>query len=240
MKKLLLTIFFIGSLSFLANAQGQWEVGAHYSGWGTGIVVSDPEEYVSDAFDEYDGPITFDPHGHNFGFMLRFFPAGKQGSFSIGFSYERNYFKADLSGSYTETVAGGTVNKTGSGKVDLSPHSFNLDFRWDIYPSSKVHPYVGIGFGVGPLNGDITFTTTTETNINGSITIETVTEELTLKEAIKKIEEKQDENLYLVNFFPIVHLNLGLRGEIVDSVYLLGEVAFYDGFILRGGLAYRF
>jgi len=35
-------------------------------------------------------------------------------------------------------------------------------------------------------------------------------------------------------------MNLGIRGEIVDNVYLLGEVAIYDGFIIRGGLAYRF
>jgi hypothetical protein len=240
MKKLLLIILFIVSLTFLSYAQGQWEIGAHYSSWSTGFVVSDPEDYASDAFDEYDGPIKFDPHGHNFGFGIRFFPAGKQGSFSIGFSYERNYFKADLSGSYKETVVGGTVTKTGSGKADLTPHSFNLDFRWDIFPSSRVHPYLGIGFGVGPLNGDITYTTITETDINGSVTTKTVTEKLTLKEAIEKIDAEQDEDLYLISFFPIVHLNLGVRGEIVDSVYLLGEVAFYDGFIIRGGLAYRF
>ncbi len=67
-----------------------------------------------------------------------------------------------------------------------------------------------------------------------------MTEELTLKEAIEKIDEARDEKLYLINFFPIIHLSLGVRGEIVDSVYLLGEVAFYDGVILRGGLAYRF
>jgi len=240
MKKLLLTILFIVSLTFLSHAQAQWEIGTHYSSWGTGYFVTDPEDYASDAFDAFGGPIEFDPNGHNFGFGIRFFPGGKQGSFSIGFSYERNYFKADLSGSYTETVVGGTVTKTGSGEIDLTPHSFNLDVRWDIFPNSRVHPYVGIGLGVGPLNGDIAFTTITETNINGSITTETETEELTLKEAIEKIGEEQDEDLYLINFFPIIHLNLGVRGEIVDSVYLLGEVAFYDGFIIRGGLAYRF
>ncbi len=98
MKKLLLTILFIVSLTFLSHAQGKWEIGTHYSCWGKGFVVSNPEDYVSAVFDEFDGPIGFDPHGHNFGFELRFFPAGKQGSFSIGFSYERNFFKADLSG----------------------------------------------------------------------------------------------------------------------------------------------
>jgi hypothetical protein len=67
-----------------------------------------------------------------------------------------------------------------------------------------------------------------------------VTEEMTLKDAIRKIGDKQDKDLYPINFFPIFHLNLGVRGEIVDGVYLLGEVALYDGTIVRGGLAYRF
>jgi len=240
MKKLLLTIFFIVSLTLLSNAQGRLEISAHYSSWGTGLVIVDPEGYITDAFTAYDGSIKLDPHGHNYGFELRFFPGGKQGSFSIGISYERNYFKADLSGSYTETIAGGTVTKTGNGKIDLTPHSFNMDFRWEIMPRSRVHPYIGIGFGAGPLNGDVTFTTVTKTQIGDSSTTKTETEILTLKEAIDNIEAKQDKDLYIIKFFPIIHMNLGLRAEIRDNIYLLGEVALYDGFILRGGLAYRF
>jgi hypothetical protein len=68
----------------------------------------------------------------------------------------------------------------------------------------------------------------------------TQTEKLTLREAIKNIEEKNDVNLSFIGVFPIVYINLGLRGEIVDSIYALGEIAFYDGFIARGGISYRF
>jgi hypothetical protein len=118
MKKLLLIVLFITSITFLAHAQGKWEIGGHYSSWSSGFVVASPGDYIADAFDEYDGPIGFDFDGYNFGFGLRFFPAGKQGSFSIGLSYERNYFNADLSGSYTETAQGGTVTKTGSGRIE--------------------------------------------------------------------------------------------------------------------------
>ncbi len=240
MKKLLLLVLLVASITFLSHAQGKWEIDGHYSSWGSGFVVASPKDYVTDAFDEYHGPIGFDFDGHNFGFGLRFFPAGKQGSFSIGLSYERNYFNADLSGSYTETVQGVTVNKTGSGRMETTPHSFNLDFRWEIIPRAKVHPYIGVGFGAGPLDGDITFTTVTEPNQGGAVTTRTVTEELTLKDAINKIEAKQGKDLYPVNFFPIFHLDLGIRAEIVNGVYLLGEVALYDGTSVRGGLAYRF
>ena len=209
-----------------------------------GYFIVNPENDVSNAFDTYDGPIEFDTYGHNYGFSLRYFPGGKQGSFSIGISYERNYFNADINGSYTETTASGTITKSGSGYIDLSPHSFNVDVRWEILPSSKLHPYVGIGLGIGPQRGDIVFTTVTETDTGGVITTETVTEELTLKEAIRKIEQEQekdeDEDYYMVDFFPIVYLNLGLRAEVARNFFLLGEVAIYDGFIARGGVSFRF
>ncbi len=240
MKKFPLTILWVVSFTLLSNAQGKLEIGAHYSSWGTDLVIIDPEGYIPDAFQAYDGPIELDPHGHNYGIELRYFPRRKPGSFSIGISYERNYFKADLSGSYTEIVSGGTITKTGNGKVDIIPHSFNVDIRWEVFPRLRLHPYVGIGFGAGPLNGNVSFTTVTETIIDGSTTTSTETETLTLKEAIENIESEQGKNLYMIGFFPIFHLNFGLRGEIRENIFALGEVAFYDGFILRGGLAYRF
>lgn len=244
MKKILLATLCILSLSLLSIAQENWEFSTHYSYWGMGYFIANPENDVSDAFDAYDGPIEFETYGHNFGFTLRFFPGGKQGSFSLGFSYERNYFKADIKGSYSEAITNGAITKAGSGYIDLTPHSFNLDVRWEILPNSRLHPYAGIGVGVGPQRGNIVFTTVTDTKIGGVITSETETEELTLKEAIKKIERAQekdeDEDYYMVDFFPIVYLNLGLRAEVARNFYLMGEIAVYDGFIARAGVAFRF
>lgn len=244
MKKPILISLCILSFTSLSLAQDNWEFGIHYSYWGMGYFIVNPENDVSDAFDAYDGPIEFDTYGHNIGFSLRFFPGGKRGSFSVGFSYERNYFNADIRGSYSETIANGVIAKTGDGYIDLTPHSFNLDVRWEILPSSRLHPYAGIGVGIGPQRGNIVFTTVTNTNIGGSITSETETEELTLKEAIRKIErerkEKEGEDYYMVDFFPILYFNLGLRAELARNFYLMGEVAIYDGFIARGGIAFRF
>jgi len=234
MKKLLSTILFIVSLTLASYAQGQWEIGIHYSTWGTSYFGVDTEENLPDAFESYSGTLKFDPHGHNYGIEIRFFPGGKHGSFSLGISYDRNYFNADISGSYSE--GGNTI--TGAGDIKLAPHSFNLDFRWDIIPRSRVHPYIGFGFGAGPLNGTATLTTVTKNDNTGAKTSQTET--LTLREAIKNIEEKNDVNLSFIGVFPIAYLNLGLRGEIVDSIYVLGEIAFYDGFIARGGISYRF
>ncbi len=245
MSKRFLVPLFVMFTAVASPAQNNWEVGAHYSWWGMGYFILDEENDAAYAFDAYGGPLNFDTHGTNFGFSLRYFPGGKQGSFSLGFSYERNYFEADLSGFTTETAGDAIVTKTGSGSVDLSPHSFNVDVRWELFPGSRLHPYVGLGFGVGPQKGDIVFTTVTETDRGGVVTSETVKEELTLKEAITKIErerekEDPDEDFYMVDFFPILYLTFGLRAELSENVFLLGELAFYDGFIARGGLAFRF
>ena len=234
MKKLFLTILFIVSFTLASFAQGKLEIGLHYSTWGSSYFGVDTEDRLPDAFDSYNGPLNFDPHGRNYGLEIRFIPGGKHGSFSLGISYDRNYFNADIGGSYSE--GGNTI--TGAGDIKLTPHSFNLDFRWDIIPSARVHPYIGFGFGAGPLNGTATLTTVTRNDTTGATT--TQTETLTLREAIKNIEEKNDIDLSFIGFFPIVYANLGLRGEIVDNIYVLGEIAFYDGFIGRAGISYRF
>lgn len=227
-------------ITFASIAQKNWEFGVHTSVWGMGYFIVSPEDDASGALDAYDGPIEFDTHGYNYGVSVRFFPSGKEGSFSVGFSYQRNYFNADLNGSYSEPIENGTVTKTGSGYVELRPHSFNLDVRWEIIPSSILHPYAGMGFGIGPQNGNIVFTTITETDKGGSITTEKVTEELTLKEAIKKIEQGRDGDYFMVGFFPIIYLSLGLRAEVFRDFYLLGELAIYNGFTARAGLAFRY
>lgn len=240
MKKLILIGVLMVSLTLASHAQGKFEMGVHYSSWSTNWGIIDLEDDAPDAFQAYRGPMKLDSYGHNFGFGVRYFPGGEQGSFSIGVSYERNYFKADLSGSYTETIGDETVTRTGNGKLVLTPHSFNVDFRWEIIPRSRVHPYIGIGFGAGPLNGNATLTTVSTAVSGGSTMTTTETETLTLKEAIENIEAAQENDFLMIKFFPIVHIYFGLRGKIRDHIFVLGEVALYDGFILRGGLAYRF
>jgi hypothetical protein len=234
MKKLLFTILFILSFTLASYAEGQLEIGMHYSTWGSSYFGVDTENNIADAFESYNGSLEFDPHGHNYGIQIRFFPGGEYGSFSLGISYERNYFNADISGSYSEN--GNTI--TGEGDIELAPHSFTLDFRWDIIPRSRIHPYVGFGFGAGPLHGTARLTTVTRNDSTGAVT--TQTETVTLREAIKNIEENNDVNLSFIDAFPIVYIDFGLRAEIIDSIYLLGEIAFYDGFIARGGVSFRF
>lgn len=230
----ILSILLLVTISLIYPApKGQWEVGFHYSYWSVNVIAPLLEDNLKDSIEGFDpakGDLNFDSTGNNYGFEVRFFPGGKQGSFSLGLSYERNNFKGGLSGSYQEPV--GQVKAEGT--FDLRPHSFNLSLRWDLWAAARVHPYIGLGFGIGPLNGLISSRVTT-TLANGTVIAEDI-EEKTLKEALDEAEDGE----FTLSFFPIVHLHFGLRGEVVDNLYLLAEFALYDGLIFRGGVAYRF
>lgn len=230
----ILSILFLITITLVYPApKGQWEVGFHYSYWTVNVIAEPLEEALEDSIEGFDptkGALDFKSNGNNYGFEVRFFPGGKEGSFSLGLSYERNNFKGELSGSYQEQ--GGEVRAEGF--FDLRPHSFNFSIRWDLWPTARVHPYIGLGFGAGPLNGILSSQIIT-TYPNGSVVAEDP-EEKTLEEIL---DEDEDE-AFPLSFFPIIHLNFGLRGEITDNVYLLAEFALYDGLIFRGGVAYRF
>lgn len=243
MRKHILLLILTVILAIQGFPQGKWEVGIHYSRWSINVAKSFIEDNFTDAFENFDpdkGALDFDSNGNNYGIEVRFFPGGKNGAFSIGLSYERNNFKGTLSGSYEEQDNfGNRAVVTGDGSFEMNPHSFNFSLRWDLFPAARLHPYIGLGFGIGPLDGTLFMKTTTTTYIGGQTLTDIEYEELSLKEAIEEIEQDEGED-FPVNFFPIVYLHLGIRGEIVPNIYLMGEVAIYDGIIFRGGLALRF
>jgi len=242
MKKILIPFFLVLLLSIQIHSQGKWVIGLHYSKWSINVVKPMVEENVTDAFEDFDtskGNLNFDSNGNNFGFEITYFPKGEEGSFSIGISYERNNFKGKLEGNYTETDDfGNSIKVVGLGSFDLQPHSFNLNLCWDLWPKSRVHPYIGFGFGIGPLNGDLELNTTTTTYYPDHTLVEETKDKKTLKEAINELDD-EDEGFPL-SFFPIIHLKLGLKGEVVNNVYLFTELGIYDGILFRGGLSFRF
>ncbi len=240
---ILIVLLLMTSSVVYSQAGGKWELGFHYSYWSINVIGSIIEDVIPDLkFYPEEGEYTFDSNGNNFGFELRFFPGGKNGSFSIGLSYERNNFKAKALGDYSEPYPGGyRVDYNANGSLELLPHSFNLSLRWELWPAARVHPYLGFGFGFGAMKGTIkAHSQAVLYSPTGSvITTEEAYEEWTLKGAIEEYEQEEGEDFPL-GFIPIVHLNFGFRGEIVNNLYLLAEAAIYDGIILRGGLAYRF
>lgn len=243
MKKFAFIIVLVLVLVINSYPAGKWEIGTHYSSWSLNLLKSEIEKNFTPDLELYDptkGHFNFDSNGNNYGLEIRFFPGGKDGSFSIGLSYEKNNFKAKINGAYTDyDNIGNRLEAEAKGTVDVFPHSVNLSFRWDLWPSSRIHPYIGIGFGMGSLTGTMKADTkATLYYSSGATQTETAHEEKTIKQVLEELKEQGNE--YPLSFFPIAHIHFGLKGEVVNNVYLLGEVAIYDGFILRGGIAYRF
>jgi opacity protein-like surface antigen len=242
MKRMIFILLLLAAGMFAYPRGGHWEIGGHYSYWSIDVVSGLIEDELVPKFQYYDpekGKLNFKSDGNNYGIDLRFFPGGKNGSFSIGLSYEVNNFKAKINGSYTDSDGhGNQLAAEVRGNMDLRPNSLNINFRWELFPAGRIHPYIGIGVGAGRLNGTLTAHSKQTVYYQGQTTIQETDETKTLKEAIAELEE--DGNNYPFNFFPIVQVQFGLRAEIVSNVYLLAEGAVYDGIVIRGGLSYRF
>ncbi len=240
MKKTFLLILTIFLLFANIYGNGKWEVGIHYSYWSINFAKPFIEKGLEDVFDNFDsnkGDLNFDSNGNNYGIDLRYYPKGKYGSFSLGVSYEKNNFKGDLSGNYKDTIYGVSSEISAIGIFNIQPHSFNFSLRWDIAPKYRVHPFFGFGFGIGRINGFINGTIT-GTTAAGAIVSE-INEETTLTELIEEYEEEEGKKFPL-SFFPIIYFSIGVKGEITNNIYFLGEVAVYDGLIFRGGFAFKF
>jgi len=239
MKKYIVIFFMLSSFLFSSS---NFEVNFHASYWSANLFAPIIEENFTPDFEDYDaekGNFNLDFYGSNFGIEFRYYPGGKNGSFSIGISYERNSFKSDLKGTYEDYDDNGYRYVTeASGYLEAFPHSFNFSIRWDIFPKSKFHPYFNIGFGFGKIDGLIKVDTTTTHYTESGTIVEHDSEEMTFQEALDDIEEEGES--FPISFFPILNISFGIKGEIFDNFYLLGEIALYDGLIFRGGVAYRF
>lgn len=178
---------------------------------------------------------VFGSSGSVYGFELRFYPGGRYSSFSLGISIEKTHMEATVEGPVEVQFNDGTYAEMDAmGFVELNPLFTNLSFRWDIVPNWVVTPYFVLGLGVAALNGEVSY------NYNGTYysSVGTRYYEDEDKRDIKEAEEETDFNM--PNILPLLQINIGVRAEIVPHLHLRAEAGIWDGFILRGGLAYRF
>ena len=117
----------------------------------------------------------------------------------------------------------------------LEPTSYLLSLRWDIKASSRLHPYIGFGAGIGTLNGLLSYEGTievydapTDTTIVGTYT-----------EPGLDIADLLEAAGYQTIPLPILQLNLGLSYKITNNIYLLLDAGIWDGFLVRGGVCLR-
>jgi hypothetical protein len=238
---------------------GYWEVEVHFSGWSidpakrffeSSLTEKVCNEVRTNVFDKLTGifgtsptrsdrpnygcDLDLDSEGSNYGLEIRFYPLGRRGSFSLGLSLEKTHIKIPVQGQVTETYADGSqATVEADAYVETSPLTTNLSFRWDFAPSWRVTPYFVFGLGVGSLSGEAKYQYT-GTYVRGS-------DQLSIEGGeTKTFDDLREEEDIELTLFPLLHLALGVKGEIHSGLMGKAEIGFWDGLIFRAGLAFRF
>jgi hypothetical protein len=232
----------MGSENLILRKGGYLEVSVHYSTWNANLLEGIMTDLLVPDLDEYDknqGVYQFHSEGENAGITLRWFPGGFSGSFSVGISWEWNFFNATLDAEYDYVEdSGNRLQGRFREELDLYPNSVHFNLRWELWPRARIHPFLGFGFGLGAMQGDIGINGKATTVYPDSTTdTELIEEEYNLKELLQEANEEGKE--FPLEFIPVIQLQLGLRARIARRFFVTGEVAFYNGLSWRGGLAWR-
>jgi hypothetical protein len=265
-----LSVLFAGAPALMAQG-GHFEFGGHYGRWTLNILGSKANELLNDALDtelrdrildtiredypnlsvtDYQQTITFDSSGDDFGASLRWYPGGHRGSFSLGVSVERSKFKvlpaatALMALQDQGTLQTATFDGTADATAILKAMSFLLTFRWDIFPSKAVHPYITFGGGISTsralddssvaysYSGQLTGAAVSPETVSGS-------ETKTLRQLRDDALNDEETDFPIPNFLPFVELNVGIKARLTKMVHLLVDIGVFDGFMARAGLAIR-
>jgi hypothetical protein len=248
------------------SAQGHFEFSFHYGMWTLDLLGDVVENAISDGLETevrdtileeiqkdypglvdpiYSQSLDFDSSGYNYGFEIRWYPGGQDGSFSLGFSLEQTEMEVEL----TEIASdmnfddGSTFEGSATGDVILTPLTFHLSFRWDIMARSPVHPYITLGVGAATFSSieedEVYYSWAGELDVPGDPLTTYGGEEIrTIREIQDELEEEEEDFLPL-SVLPFIQLNLGLKGKITENIHLMVDAGIWNGFILRGGIALR-
>jgi len=254
-----------------ARSQGRWEFGFHYSRWSINLLRGIIEDGIGEAMEtelrdeilaeiqgdyptlmetDYSQSVEFDSSGDNFGFEARWYPGGQNGSFSLGLSVEKTSMKVSLPSISAAmglrdqvTLQTGDFQAAAGGEFLLKPLSFHLSFRWDIVPSSVVHPYITFGFGAA--TGTALEDAVVTYDYSGDLAVPGFPSEhygdsfnKSLSQLRDELEE-EGEDFFLPGFIPFIQLNLGLKAVLSPNIHLLVDAGVWNGFLLRGGIAFR-
>ncbi len=246
-------------LIFDEGIEGKIEIAVYYGRWSLnlfrGLFEDDLIKEISDEIQEeiisqvrdirsdpdpipsnFDQTFTFDSGGPNYGLEVRFYPQGRDGAFSLGFSLDKTKIRLTIQGDVEQKFTDGSSAevKDALGEITLNPLFTNLSFRWDFKPGWRVTPYFVLGVGVAALNGEVRYDYIGSYRWSGFEQSVGESETSTVKEA------EEDSDINFPNILPLLQMNLGVRAEIIPHLHLRAEAGVWDGFALRAGIAYRF
>ncbi len=235
---------------------GHFEFEVHYGAWSinpakgafedtlTKKAANEIRDHVTDQLnDDYGGNLSpssyshalaMDSSGSNFGFEVRYYPLGRSGLMSVGFALEKTSIKVIMKGPVTQNYSdGSSATVESDAVVETKPLTAGLNFRWDFAPTWRVTPYFVFGLGLGPLAG--------EGHYIYEGTYQRLGQQASISgEEMKTFDELREDGDIDLDAFILLQLALGVKGEIMPGMFLKGEAGFWDGLILRAGLAYRF
>jgi hypothetical protein len=184
----------------------------------------------------FDQTFTFDSGGPNYGLELRFYPQGREGAFSLGFSLDKTKIRLTIQGDVRQNFNDGSYAevKDALGEITLNPLFTTLNFRWDFKPDWMVTPYFVFGVGMASLSGEVSY------DYIGSYKWHIFEQEVGESETKTIKEAEEDSDINLPNILPLLQINLGIRAEVIPHLHLRVEAGIWDGFALRAGVGYRF
>jgi tetratricopeptide (TPR) repeat protein len=235
---------------------GYWEISAHYSYWGINLIKGMFENSLTDKLGQeiqnqiikksgtvqaglvpwtFTQDLAFDSRGSNYGLELRYYSAGRLGTFSLGLALEKTELKFTLNGTANQTFTNAAVSTVDVKSTLLSsPFSTHVNFRWEVGQSAMLKPYFVLGFGFAPLKGTFSYSYT------GTFKRGEFSQTITDNQEKDFDTLSTDIDFDIPNILVILQLNFGIKAQIYQGLSLLGEAGLWDGFILRAGLAYRF
>lgn len=263
-------LFFMVIISAVpVSAQGKVEISFHFGSWSLNILKDAIEEGLGDnletefkdSFQEsiqsdypglqalyYDQTVEFDSSGQNFGFELRWYPRGQNGSFSLGLAVERTTMEVGFPNVSAELgLSDGSVfQANASGRFLIKPLAFLMSFRWDMWPSARLHPYLTFGVGgaaMGPIldKGEFSFAYEGTLDVSGGgQDYYSESDTKTLREFKDEIEAEGEDDFVLPGFLPFLQLHVGLKAVVSRNIHIMVDAGILNGILIRGGLAFRF
>ncbi len=235
---------------------GHWEINGHYSSWSINFIETLFEDTLTDKLgkeiqDElvkksgtiqaglvklkYTQDLAFDSGGSTYGFEVRYFSRGRSGTFSLGLGFEKMDIKLSLDGTARQEYTSGAVAAADvKSTIVTSPFSTHVNFRWEVGSNTRLTPYFVAGFGFAPLKGTFSYTYSGTYRKGDLVQSIGDSKDKTFDELSEDIDFKIPELLV------IVQLHFGVKAQLYQGLSLIGEAGFWDGFVFRGGLAYRF
>lgn len=235
---------------------GYWEIEIHYGRWGLQPALAlfeknlkkrigaeirrELTQFLSSRYGPLvesasEQQLSLQVEGWNEGLGLRYFSRGSAGSFSIGFSLEKTHLRLKSSGSIRQNyINASSAEIEAEAFIRADPVCGHISFRWDFNPHWRFSPYFIFGLGFGPFNGNMGYNYTGIYKFYGYQDSIQDSQEKTFK-------EWQEEEASHINLQKIILLQacLGLRVELFRGLGFLLEAGLWDGFLVRGGLAFR-